>query len=184
MIESRDLKEIGKFQKTHALRGELNALLDIDPEFLTDGNALITDIDGIFVPFYTDSVRTKGSQSFLVKLNGIDSEDEAKPFVNKVIYALKTDLAPFLDVEEDELFDDDDLKDFYVHNDESGETIGKIIHVDSSTNNVLFIVETSYGEEIFIPAVDAFINGIDEESKVIHMTLPTGLIDLNKKLDK
>ena len=36
MIKEEDTIKIGKFQKTHALKGELNALLDIDPEYFTD----------------------------------------------------------------------------------------------------------------------------------------------------
>lgn len=51
MIEEKDIKAIGKFQKTHALKGELNAILDIDSEYVSEGNAVVVDIDGIFVPF-------------------------------------------------------------------------------------------------------------------------------------
>ena len=41
MIEVNDIVAIGKFQKTHALKGELNAILEIDSEFLEEGNAII-----------------------------------------------------------------------------------------------------------------------------------------------
>lgn len=184
MIEEKDIKIVGKFQKTHALKGELNALLDIDPEYLTDGNAIILDVDGIFVPFYSESVRPKGSQSYLVKLQGIDSEEEAKSFVNKTIYALKEELVPFLDLDENEIIDEDDLEGFIIIDNNSNTEIGKIINVDSSTENILFIVETPYGNEIFIPAVEDFIKEINEENKFIKVTLPEGLIDLNIKTEK
>ena len=36
MIKEEELIEIGKFQKTHALKGELNALLDVGPEYLEE----------------------------------------------------------------------------------------------------------------------------------------------------
>lgn len=65
MIEEKDIKAIGKFQKTHALKGELNAILDIDSEYVSEGNAVVVDIDGIFVPFFASSVRPKGSTSYL-----------------------------------------------------------------------------------------------------------------------
>ena len=184
MINQKELKEVGKFQKTHALKGELNALLDIDPEYMTDGNAIVVDIDGIFVPFYADTVRPKGSQSFLVKLDGVDSEEEAKTFVNKTVYALKKELAPYFDVEEDEIIDEDDLSGFSVVDNESGAEIGTVSYVDSSTENVLFVVETSSGDEVFIPAVEDFIDEIDDDDKIIRVTLPEGLVDLNTKTEK
>ncbi len=62
MIKKEDIVEIGKFQKTHALKGELNALLDIDGDYAADGNALVVAVDGIYVPFYAESVRPKGSE--------------------------------------------------------------------------------------------------------------------------
>lgn len=184
MINQKELKEVGKFQKTHALKGELNALLDIAPDYMTVGNALVVDIDGILVPFYAESVRPKGSKSFLVKLDGVGTEEEAKTFVNKAIYALKRELAPYFDMEEDEIIDEDDLSGFSVIDSESGMEIGKIVHVDSLTENVLFVVATDSGDEVFIPAVDDFIDEIDEDNKLIRVSLPEGLIDLNNKAEK
>ena len=178
MIEHSNISAIGKFQKTHALKGELNAILDIDSIFLEEGNAAIVEIDGILVPFYTASVRPKGSTSFLIRLDGIDTEGEAKNFVNKIIYALKSELASFLDVDESEITDDEDLIGYQIFDIESNEPIGRITGIDSSTSNLLFIVESADGEEIFVPAADEFIISIDDDKKLIEMNLPSGLIDL------
>ena len=153
--------------------------MDIDPIFLEEGNAAIVEIDGILVPFYTASVRPKGSTSFLIRLDGIDTEGEAKNFVNKIIYALKSELASFLDVDESEITDDEDLIGYQIFDIESNEPIGRITGIDSSTSNLLFIVESADGEEIFVPAADEFIISIDDEKKLIEMNLPSGLIDLN-----
>ncbi len=68
MIEKKDIVEIGKFQKTHALKGELNALLNVPEEYVEDGNPLIVEMDGILVPFYTESFRSNDATSFLHKL--------------------------------------------------------------------------------------------------------------------
>ena len=60
MIERDDIKEIGVFQRTHGLKGELNAILEIDPDFFDEGeHPLIVEIEGVFVPFYADSIRDK-----------------------------------------------------------------------------------------------------------------------------
>lgn len=179
MIEQKDLTPVGKFQKTHALKGELNALLDIDAEFFLEGNALIVDVDGIFVPFYSISIRSKGKTSFLIKLDGIDTEEEAKPFVNKIIYASKQQLAPYFDLTEEEIINDDELLGYKVVDIDNKEVIGTIIDIDSSTSNLLFIIESPDSKQIFVPAVDDFIKEIDDKKRIILMSLPKGLIDLN-----
>ena len=184
MINDNEITEIGKFQKTHALKGELNAILEVDPEFFEEGNAAIVNVDGIFVPFYVAGIRPKGSTSFLIRLEGIESEEEAKQFVNKSIYALKSELAPFLEIDEEELGDDSELIGYEIVDNDSGTSIGRIDGIDDSTHNLLFIVITDNGEELLIPAADEFILSIDDESRIIRMSLPDGLIDLNIKSNK
>lgn len=179
MIEEKEITAIGKFQKTHALKGELNAILDLDMDFISEGNALIVELDGIFVPFYASGVRPKGTSSFLIKLDGVDTERDARMFVNKTIFALKSELAPFLNMDEDELLESEDVIGFQILDSDSRRPIGIIEDIDATTSNVLFIARTPSGDKVFIPAVDEFINQIDDENKIIYMTLPEGLIDLN-----
>lgn len=179
MISENEITIIGKFQKTHALKGELNAILDIDSDYITEGHALIVELDGIYVPFFASGVRPKGATSFLVKLDGVDSEEEAKKFVNKTIYALKSELAPFLDLNEEDLLDEDDFLDYRILDLATNQTIGKIVDVDMSTSNVLFIVNTPEGDTVYIPAAEEFISEIDDTDRVIRMMLPEGLININ-----
>ena len=73
---------------------------------------------------------------------------------------------------------------YSIVDDSSDSLIGKIDSIDSSTDNLLFIVTTDDGDTVYIPAVDEFISEICDDSKVIRMNLPDGLINLNKKQDK
>ena len=175
MIKKEDIVDIGKFQKTHALKGELNALLDVDEGYIDDGNPLIVEMDGIFVPFYAESVRPKGSESFLIKLKDIDSSDSAREFVNKSVYGLRIDLLDYFDDPEMEL--KEDFLDFVVIDSIAGE-VGKIVDIDDSTDNVLFIVETPEGKTIYIPVAEEFITSIDRDRMRVDMTLPEGLLEL------
>lgn len=178
MITRDDILIIGKFQKTHALKGELNMISDLDPEYFLEGKPMILDYDGILVPYYVESIRPKGSTSFLVKLEGIQSEEDASPFVNKEIGVIKKDAEEWLD---DEIMDSNDLIGFVIIDSDTGNELGKISRIEDSTSNLLFIIETPEGEEIFIPANEDFILEIDEDEKFIKMNLPEGLIDLNRK---
>lgn len=178
MIRKEELVEIGKFQKTHALKGELNMISEIDPEYFSLGNPLIVKMEGIFVPFYVESVRPKGSTSYLVKLEGVNSEKEASEFVNKEIHMLKKDSDDWIDEE----FEDPDYWIGYeIVDADSGEVIGTVEGVDYSTQNTLFIVKSPTNDEIFLPANEDFIVEINEETKTIRMDLPEGLLTLNMK---
>lgn len=182
MIEIKDLTTIGKFQKTHALKGELNAVLDIDPEFFDSDPFLVVSIDGIFVPFRVTSIRTKGSFSYLITLSGIDSEEEAKKFVNKEIYARKHEVRVFDNNGEDEGEYADDMVGYSLIDNESGFR-GEIDNIDLSTANPLFIVIDENGNEVMIPVADEFVLNIDPENRIIETNLPSGLIELNTKSD-
>ena len=65
--------------------------------------------------------------------------------------------------------------------DEEFGEIGVLERVDSTTQNTLFVVKDSEGEEIYIPVVDDFIVAINEEDKEILTNLPEELINLNQK---
>ena len=177
MIDKKDTVEIGKFQKTHAIKGELNAILNLPEEYVTDMHPLIVEMDGIMVPFYAESLRPKGATSYLIKLQGIDSQESAQEMVNGIIYAPRSIVADYLD--EDIMFDSD-LEGFKVIDLELGE-IGKVERIDDATDNILLVVESIEGNEIFIPFVEDFINEICEDDKIVKTVLPDGLIDLNIK---
>lgn len=180
MIKKEDITEIGKFQKTHALKGEMNAILEIDPDYLSDGNPIVVDMDGIYVPFYATGVRTKGATSYLVKLEGIDTVEDAQKFINKSIYGIKKDLLEYFDSPEEEIVFENDLIRYEV-GDKSYGALGEIVRIDDSTINALMIVESPKYGEIYIPINDEFIEDIDEARRVILTNVPEGLIDLNEK---
>lgn len=178
MIKTEDIIQVGKFQKTHALKGELNMISDIDAEYFKEGNPVIIDDDGIWVPFYAESIRPKGSTSYLIKLEGIDSEKDASQFINKGIYILRRDAEEWL---EEDLVDDEELIGYSVIDFSSGNKIGEIIDIDDSTSNLLFIVENGELEETFyLPANEDLIEEVDDENKIIKLNIPEGLLDINR----
>lgn len=175
MIRKEEIVPIGKFQKTHALKGELNMLSDIDIDYFQQGNPMIIENDGIYVPYFAESIRKKGSVSYLVKLAGVESEEEASQFVNKTINILKEDAEDLIEVESEEHL----LIGYTVIDVNEHKAIGKIVDIEDSTSNVLFIIETKEGNEIMIPANEDLIKEIDEENETITMHIPEGLLDIN-----
>lgn len=177
MIQEEDIIEVGKFHKTHALKGELNAILSVNPQYFEEGNPLIVMTDGILVPYYVDSIRNKGQFSYLVKIIGVNNEEEAIQFVNKEILMLKSDAEEWLD-EPESL--SEDLIGYSIIDASTGKEIGIIDYINNTTENILFSIKKD-DDEFYIPASEDLISEIDVDRKYIIMKLPEGLLDINKK---
>lgn len=177
MIKKESLLEIGCFNKPHGVNGEISATFDYMPEELADVRCYICDINGIFVPFFAKSKRPKNNQTILLKMEGVDSENDLKHLVNKKIYALKEEvnLENFDDCDDDELPLDYFIG-YEVCESDKG-SVGKIVDVDTSTENYLFIVEKD-DRKFYIPAVDELIEEINFDNKKLIMNLPTGLLEM------
>ena len=175
MIKLPEIAEAGLFNKPHGIKGEISATLDIDIE-LNDVRCIIIAIDGIFVPFFLTSVRPKNADTFLLSIDGIDTEEKAQRLTNKPFFVLRSDL-PEDDASEDGMYASDFIG--YKVIDRTIGEIGEIVDINDTTQNVLFIVRTHNGQEIFLPVVDEFIDSFDTEKKILETNLPEGLVDLN-----
>jgi len=176
MIKKESLVLIGTFFKPHGIKGELSASFDfeLDPSEL---RCIILEVEGIFVPFFIETARRRGSSSCLIKLDGVDSEKAAALFSNHDIYAIADELPKGLSDEMEGGFYLYDLIGFKLQDDEN--TIGVIEGIDDSTANILLQVRDNNGSIIFVPFADDFIIEINTDSKALLMSLPNGLIDLN-----
>lgn len=191
MIEEKDLILCGKFFRTHALKGELNVVCEgVSNEILDQGYPVIVDMNGIFVPFYVDSYRPKGTFGCLISLDGVNTVETAQDFVNKDLYLRKKDVAEFEGVEEDELISNDDFIGYRVEVIGFG-YVGRVEDVETSTSNWLLIVRPDEApddgsEDIYLPFneeffIDEIINEDDPSQNTIVLSLPEGVLDLNKK---
>jgi len=171
MIQKEQCVKVGYVSKPHGVKGELSVSLfdgfyseDLEPEFL------LLDIDNGLVPFYIESLRVKGSKTFLVKLEDLESEEKARDFTGIEVYVESKDISS----EED--FHSGSFIGFSVVDESKGD-IGVISGVNEISNNPLFIIDCN-GDEILVPIAQDFIVGIDDDNKIIAVDLPDGLVDL------
>lgn len=177
MITRNELIAIGRYNKPHGVAGEISATIDVDLDTLQGLSCLVTDIDGIFVPFFVNACRPKSQEAVLLTIDGIDNENEVSRLVNHDIYALKRDYRQeSLDSDADG-FPLDYFIGFELH-DSDGQRVGEITDVDEQTENAIFIVDRE-GAELMVPATDELIVEFDLDKKVMVMDLPQGLLDLN-----
>lgn len=176
MITSSQLTEIGRFGHPHGINGEISAAIDegVDVDAL---KCIIVEFDGINVPFFINSVRTKSATALLLGIDGVDNETQAARFSNKTIHALADDPAVGDEDNDDDGLYASDLIGFRIESTD-GELHGEITDIDDSTVNVLFIVRSDSGRQIMIPVADELIDNIDEEGKTITVSLPDGILDL------
>ena len=177
MITRDELISIGHYNKPHGVAGEISATIDVDIDLLRSLSCLVSEVDGIFVPFFVNACRPKSSETVLLTIDGINNEMEATLLVNADIYALKRDYTE-RSVEEDA---DGYPLDYFIGfelRDTQGTKIGEIIAVDEQTENAIFIVNRD-DEECMVPAADELIVEFDVDEKTMVMDLPQGLLELN-----
>ena len=177
MILRTEITDAGVFNKPHGIKGEISASLDFDID-LTQVKCIIMEVDGIFVPFFINSVRPKTAETFLVTIDGIDSDKKARALTGKSFYVLDTDIPEDDDADGEDGFYVADLVGYTLVDSEAG-TVGEITDYNDATSNLLLIVTTPEGGEVYVPVADEYIDEIDPETTTVHTTLPTGIIDLN-----
>ena len=174
MIKREDVYKIGLFNKPHGIHGELSFTFTDDIFDRADCDYLICELDGIFVPFFIEEYRFRSDSTALVKLEGIDSAERARMFTNVEVYFP----AKFVE----EVTPGDLSWDFFVGfrmEDLHHGPLGEIVDVDTTTMNTLFVVDKE-GEELLVPAQEAFIVGVDQEQKLVTVDLPAGLLSLDE----
>lgn len=177
MITRDELISIGHYNKPHGVAGEISATIDVEMDLLRNLTCLVSEVDGIFVPFFVNACRPKGGNTVLLTIDGINNEMEATLLVNAEIYALKRDYDDTA-VEEDA---DGYPLDYFIGfelKDTQGNRLGEIVDVDEQTENAIFIVNRGE-DDCMIPAADDLIVEFDVDNKTMIMDLPQGLLELN-----
>ena len=173
MIKVEDVYRIGLINKPHGVHGELLFSFDDDIFDRMEADYIICMMDGILVPFFFESYRFRSDSTALIKLEGIDTEQQARRMTNVEVFFPK---------EHAEELEDNELTwsyfvGFLIKDVNEGE-IGKVIDVDDSTINTLFVVDHN-DTEVLIPAQEDFIVDLDRKKRIITMQIPAGLLDLN-----
>lgn len=174
MIGCGEITPVGEFGKPHGIKGEI--AVSFDPGINIPAiRYVIADIDGLYVPFFVESCRERGNGNVLFTIDGITDEKQAKMLARKQVFLRSDD--PAIETGTDSYSDGLYASDLigYTIVSPDGDTIGKIIDIDDSTENVLFIVERPDATDVLIPVADEFITDIDTDNAILTMDLPEGL---------
>ncbi|HLP05935.1 MAG TPA: ribosome maturation factor RimM [Paludibacter sp.] len=172
MILKSSVFPIGQVTKPHGIHGEMSFSFTSDVFDREEVSFFVFEMQGILVPFFLEKYRLKGSASGLLKLEGVDTEEQAREFVGLTIYLPDS----YLEKVDDAEIELDYFAGFTLIDKEKGE-LGVVSEVDQTTDNVLFVIPTA-DDELLIPAGEEYIEEIDHEKKIIYVNLPEGLLDL------
>lgn len=174
MIKRDDVYKIGKLGKPHGVKGEITFAITDDVFDRVDADYLILDIDGILVPFFLEEYRFKNDDNVLVKFEDIDMQEQARIYTGCDVYFPR-----HLSDSDEENISWAEIIGFQLEDATTGKVVGTIDHVDDSTINLLFEITTPDGRDVLIPASPELIENVDSAQRVIKMSLPEGILDLD-----
>lgn len=172
-MKKEDCFYLGKIVRKYSFKGELLAKLDTDePEMYENLDSVLIDFGPSLVPHFFESSQLHKSTLLRMKLEDIDTEEDADDLIGASLY-LPLTMLPKLQGDK-----------FYYHEiigftaiDKTFGPIGEITGVNDTTSQAIFEIDRD-GNQVLVPMIDEFINKLDREKKEIHLDVPDGLIEL------
>lgn len=172
-MQQSDCFQLGYIAKLHGFKGEVSLFLDVtNPSDYAKLDALFIEINGYLTPFFIQSIQLRNKGFASVKLEGVDSENDAKLLLRKKCY-LPLSILPQLD---EAHFYDHEVIGFTVVDSVKG-PIGELQQVIDLPVNPLLQIQNG-DKEILVPFIKGLVQRVDRKKKELHITAPEGLIDM------
>ena len=164
--------KIGTVVSKHGYKGDIKISVSSNNlDTFPDSKYLFIDIDGCFIPFTIDNVRSFSKNVLIVKLKEIRSEDDVNEVINKNVYVNSTEIGSNIDLG----FFYNNLINFDVITD--SKKIGRIENINSKLPQPVF--EIIYdSRKVLIPIHEDFIRKIDKVNNTIYLDFPDGLLEI------
>jgi 16S rRNA processing protein RimM len=167
-VEILNLKKIGFISKLNGYKGEL--MLVTEDDKVSAEKFLFMKMDGIPVPFFIEDIFEK-SGNFVVKLEDVNDEVFAQRFLNHDVFVERKGRT-----KNPKVVSAHELIDYHIIDSTFGD-LGPIVRVEDFPQQEIAICNLK-NKEIMVPLNDEFIDDIDDEHKLVSVTLPEGLVDL------
>ncbi len=167
--------QLGYIRKKHGFKGDVVLHLESDhPERYASLDVLFMEDSDSPIPFFISSMRTHKKDEYILKLEGVSTEDEASRLVGQGMF-LPEEILPELNPDQ-----------FYYHEiigykafDDSFEGEMKVIDVlDRPSQPLISLSHPGKENPILIPLVEGFWKSIDKKSQSIYLSAPRELYEL------
>ncbi len=161
--------EVGEIVTVHGLKGDLRLYPWCDLGDIERSIRMYLDENG--EQEYRVQYAKPHKNVYLVKLKGIDTPEEARKFIGKILYMNRNDIK----LEKGQYFIQD-LIGLKVLDGENNE-YGEISDVASTGANDIYCVRSADSKETWIPAIPQVIDKVDIDGGVLYITPMKGLFD-------
>ena len=164
--------KIGTVVSKHGYKGSIKvSLLLSNIKAFQDIDFIFLDIDRCLIPFKVDKINSSSDNSIILKLQELNSDEDASEVILKNVYLDKKN-SKFKD---EESFFYNELLNFIVFKD--SKKIGKIVNINDKLPQPVFEILIN-DKKFMVPIHDDFIQKIDKEKKSIHIVIPDGLLEI------
>ena len=164
-MKKLDYQYLGEFIKLYSFKGEMILYSEIRSDVVEKLDSIFVNFNKSQVPFKIVKLKSHKKNIYRTKLENIESEDDAKKFINKSVYIEKIE----------NIDDGDNVDNFKIY--DKDKYIGVVISSYKKTGQTLIEVKMSE-KTILVPLVDNLIKEINYEEQKIQMILPEGLLDI------
>ena len=172
-MEKQNCVLLGIIFKLHGYKGDVNIYNDNDiPLVFTDIDFFYIEENNELIPYFAESIRPKKKQVLLVKLEDVNSEEQALKILKREVYLPNNFLPELGNINPEKL-----IVGFDVIDNTLGK-IGKVDFVNDKTSQKLIIVKDG-SKEFFIPFHEQFIREIDRKNQKIFVKIPEELMNIN-----
>jgi len=161
---------VGYLRRAHGVHGEMVMEIQTDfPERLKPKTKVFVGKD--YQPMTIAAARDH-SEGLLIKLNGVDTPENAARYRNQLVYVTAADRPPLPKGQ------------FYVHEligfdvvDEENHSVGKLTEIMQTGANDVYVVTRPDASELLLPVISSVVLGIDADRRQISVRLIPGLLD-------
>lgn len=163
--------QTGEIVAVHGIKGEVKVYPWADyPEFLEEFDTFFIQANRMhYKAMYAEEVRCHKNM-VLIKFEGIDTVEQAREFIGKVIYLDRDEI----ELEEGTYFIQD-LIDCTVINDETNAVLGTVKDVNNFGASDVYTIVDADEKEFMFPAVDEFLVSTDIDKKEIRIKVIEGM---------
>ncbi|MBR5873096.1 MAG: 16S rRNA processing protein RimM [Oscillospiraceae bacterium] len=162
--------EVGEIVTVHGIRGDMRLYPWCDPGDIERSARMYMDENG--ETEYRVQYAKPHKNVYIVKLKGIDSPEEARKYIGKVLYMNRNDIP----MKKGDYFIQDIIG-LKVVDSENGTVYGEVTDVASTGANDIYCVRGADNNETWIPAIPQVIDSVDVDGGILSITPMKGLFD-------
>lgn len=168
----KNYNSIGKIVAAHGLQGEVVLQHNLGKKTALKGLAalFLEEKKNEMLPYFIESTRIKSADELFLKLEGISTREIAKKIMQKEVWLLEEDFTRYAAKSASI-----SLLGYHLVNE--GEDIGEVLEIIEQPHQVLCRIDLD-GKEALIPLHEETLEKIDKKKRLVHVTLPDGLLDV------